>query len=91
VHVLVATTAFPAERVGRAFSLQLAASGGTAPYRWSATRALPAGVHLLANGTLEGRPRRAGTFTVALRVADAKGNAGSATLRFVVSRRAASG
>jgi hypothetical protein len=88
VHIVVSTSRLPVARVGRAFTVQLAASGGTAPYRWSSTKALPRGVHLLANGTIDGKPRVAGTFTLSLRVADANGNVGTQTLQLVVGRLA---
>jgi hypothetical protein len=56
--------------VGDAYSLTLAASGGTAPYAWSVSAgALPAGLALNAStGVLGGMPTAAGTFTFTVQV-----------------------
>jgi hypothetical protein len=87
VHISIATTTLPAARVGRAFAVRLAASGGTGPYRWSSGAALPRGLHLLANGTIDGTPRVAGRFTLTLRATDAGGHVGTQTFALVVAKR----
>lgn len=89
VHVSVTTATLPAGRVGRQFVAHLAASGGTGPYRWRALRALPRGLHLLADGTIDGRPRVAGRFMLELTATDANGVAGTQSLRLAVGRRPA--
>jgi hypothetical protein len=56
-------------------SVQLGASGGTPPYRWSA--ALPAGLSLAANGSVSGTPTATGSpFTV--QVDDSAGRSATA-------------
>ncbi|MFB9315041.1 5'-nucleotidase C-terminal domain-containing protein [Nocardioides plantarum] len=47
----------------------LAATGGTAPYTWTAT-GLPAGVTVAANGAVSGTPTASGTFTVTATATD---------------------
>lgn len=57
----------------------LAASGGTAPYRFGVeSGALPKGLVLAADGTLSGTPTERGAFGFGVRVQDARGQ--SATL-----------
>lgn len=55
-----------------AMDLPLAASGGTAPYRWSlvAGSELPAGLMLTADGRLTGTPATEGVFHFGVRVFD---------------------
>jgi hypothetical protein len=57
---------------GIAYSYQLTATGGTAPYTWKlATGSLPTGLKLSATkGTLTGTPTAAGSWTFSLKVTD---------------------
>jgi hypothetical protein len=58
-------------QVGVPFSGSLAVSGGTAPYQFSlAGGALPDGVSLMSDGTLEGTPMVAGAFSFSIEVKD---------------------
>ena len=60
-------SALPSGVVGAVYSATLIASGGTAPYTWSAT-GLPPGVSLTAGtGRLSGTPATAGNYTIAAR------------------------
>ncbi|WP_434442771.1 S8 family serine peptidase [Lentzea sp. E54] len=70
--------------VGTPASLQLSASGGTAPYTWSVS-GLPAGLSASASGAISGTPTTAGTSTVTARVTDSAGKTGSATFSWVVN------
>ncbi|MEV6239516.1 S8 family serine peptidase [Lentzea sp. NPDC051838] len=70
--------------VGTPASLQLAASGGTAPYTWSVS-GLPAGLSASASGAISGTPTTAGTSSVTATVTDSAGKTGSATFSWVVS------
>ena len=45
-------------------------SGGTAPFTWSETGALPPGLSLSSSGQLSGTPTRAGTFPISVIVTD---------------------
>ncbi|MCX7072751.1 MAG: Ig domain-containing protein [Gammaproteobacteria bacterium] len=68
--VLVSGT-LPAATVGIAYSATLTASGGIAPYSWSAI-GLPAGLSF-SNGAISGTPTVAGASTVTVDTADAIG------------------
>jgi len=70
--------------VGSPASLQLAATGGTAPYSWSVS-GLPAGLSASSSGAISGTPTTAGTSTVTATVTDAGGKTGSATFSWVVN------
>ncbi|MFF3286906.1 alkaline phosphatase family protein [Streptomyces sp. NPDC003023] len=71
--------------VGTADSLQLSASGGTAPYSWSAT-GLPPGLSIdTATGLISGTPTAPGTFTVTVDLKDSAGKTDSATFTWSVS------
>jgi hypothetical protein len=71
---------------GTAFSYQIGASGGVAPYTWSVTSgALPAGLSLnAATGTLSGTATEAGTFNVGITLRDAAAQSASGTIRIRV-------
>lgn len=69
---------------GVAISLQLAATGGTAPYTWSAT-GLPAGLTVNpSTGLISGTPTGGVTSSVTV-TASGGGGVGSATFRWVVT------
>ncbi|MFJ5985083.1 S8 family peptidase [Lentzea sp. NPDC092896] len=70
--------------VGTAASLQLSASGGTAPYTWSVS-GLPAGLSASASGAISGTPTTAGTSSVTATVTDAANKTGTATFSWVVN------
>jgi lysophospholipase L1-like esterase len=79
----VQTTTLPSGRRGRPYSEQLHAVSGRAPYAWSLTGRLPAGLRLRSSGLLAGIPRSidtTGTFTVVVRVKDADGQIGTRKL-----------
>ena len=58
----IITTALPSGTVGVRYEAALAATGGTAPYQWSATGGLPPGLAISASGVLSGTPTTAGTY-----------------------------
>ncbi|HEX4703886.1 MAG TPA: Ig domain-containing protein [Pseudonocardiaceae bacterium] len=70
--------------VGTAVSLQLSASGGTAPYTWTAT-GLPTSLSISSGGLISGTPSAAGSFTVTATVHDSAGKTGSATFGWTIS------
>ncbi|NOK36725.1 endonuclease [Corallococcus exercitus] len=68
--------------MGQPYAAQLSASGGRAPFTWSFTGTLAAGLTLSADGALSGTPTAAGTTIFTAIVRDADG--GTASLQVVV-------
>jgi hypothetical protein len=76
----LATGSLAGGTVGVPYSDHLQASGGTVPYKWSAS-GLPAGLGLdAASGVVSGSPIQAGSFTVQVSVTDSDGIVASKTL-----------
>ncbi len=70
--------------VGTAVSVPLSASGGTAPYTWSAT-GLPAGLSINSStGTISGTPTTAATSNVTVTATDSANKSGSASFSWTV-------
>jgi hypothetical protein len=67
----ITTSELPRGEAGTAYSTALAASGGQAPYTWSAVSGFPAWLTLAASGALSGLPPAAGTFELTVAVTDA--------------------
>ncbi|HVV20126.1 MAG TPA: putative Ig domain-containing protein, partial [Pseudonocardiaceae bacterium] len=70
--------------VGTAASLQLSASGGTAPYTWTAS-GLPTGLSISSSGLISGTPSTAGTYSVTATATDSTGASGSASFSWTIS------
>ena len=68
----VTTAALGAGRAGTPYGQTVTASGGSAPYTFSAS-ALPAGLSISTAGKISGTPTKAGTAKVVLTVTDANG------------------
>ena len=67
----ITTPSLPSGTVGVHYSATLTASGGKAPYLFWYMDNLPRGLHMDATtGVLSGRPSKAGTYNVHLRVRD---------------------
>ncbi|WP_378971089.1 ExeM/NucH family extracellular endonuclease [Paractinoplanes rhizophilus] len=73
--------------VGTAVSLTLGASGGTAPYTWTAS-GLPSGLDISGSGVISGTPTASGTSAVTVTATDSTGASGTATFSFVVTAAA---
>ena len=84
--LVLASQTLPDARIGTAYSEQLDASGGTAPYSFvvSAGSTLPAGLSLSTSGVLSGTPTVAGPNTFNVRVTDASNQSSTATLSLTV-------
>jgi hypothetical protein len=86
----VTTTSLPGGTVGTAYTVTLAASGGTSPYRWAQTSggALPPGISAITSGgVIAGTPTAAGTYgPYVFTVTDAKSTtASSASLSITIA------
>ncbi|MCC4605685.1 putative Ig domain-containing protein [Xanthomonas campestris pv. parthenii] len=69
--VTVAPASLPAATAGTAYSQNLSASGGTAPYSFAITAgALPAGLTLSSTGVLSGTPTASGAFNFTVTATD---------------------
>ena len=80
----ITTTALKAAMVTRPYSQTLTATGGTAPYTWSAT-GLPVGLLVGAAGNITGTPRGPGSSTVTVTVTDGLAHMAVATLPLTVA------
>jgi Putative Ig domain len=82
----VSISTLPAATAGTAYSVTLAASGGTQPYSWTiGGGTLPAGLNLSSSGAISGTTTITGTYPVTLTVTDYTGAAASANLSLVVA------
>jgi outer membrane autotransporter protein len=75
--ITLSPASLPNATVGTAYSQTLSASGGTAPYTFSATGSTPPGMTLGASGTLSGTPTTAGDFNFTAVATDAQSFTGS--------------
>jgi hypothetical protein len=74
--VSISTVTMADGKVGTSYKQQLNANGGTQPYRWSlSSGALPAGLVLLQNGSIQGTPVQAGAFDFGVQVFDSTSSA----------------
>ncbi|WP_436494184.1 putative Ig domain-containing protein [Actinokineospora sp. HUAS TT18] len=71
-------------KVGVDVSLQLAVSGGTAPYTWSAG-GLPTGLSISNDGLITGKPTTAGTFQSSVTVTDSAGKAAKVSFTWTIT------
>lgn len=86
--VTPAAGALPAATTGSAWSQTFAVSGGTAPYRWQLSGALPAGL-TFSDGSLKGTPTTAGSSAFTLTATDANGVAVQAAYTLQIKAAAA--
>jgi hypothetical protein len=67
----ITTTSLPNGREGTPYTAQLNAEGGTTPYKWSKSGALPRGLVLNhTTGAISGTPTRVGSYTFTIKVKD---------------------
>ena len=81
---ITVTGTLPAGNVGSGYTGSFNATGGTAPYTFSAT-GLPSGLSLSTTGSLTGTPSATGTSTIMVTATDASGFTGSAAFTLSVS------
>jgi len=84
-RLTLTTMSLPAAAVGVAYSATVAATGGEAPYAWSATGALPDGLTLNAmSGVISGTPTRTGSFDFTVLVRDRNNQSANRSFRIAV-------
>jgi len=84
--ISVTPATLPAANAATAYSQQLTASGGSAPYAYTVTSgSLPAGIALSASGLLSGTPTAGGSFTFTVQAADTHAFTGTQSYTLVVS------
>jgi hypothetical protein len=83
--VQITTTSLPNGTAGAAYNASLAATGGVAPYTWSAVSGLPAGLSLSATGAISGTPTTAGSYNVTVKVTDAAAYQATAVVAIVIA------
>jgi large repetitive protein len=82
----ITTGSLPGGTVNAAYSANLAATGGSAPYAWSvASGSLPTGLTLSTTGTISGTPTVAQTFNFMIRVTDSIGLPSSKAFSIVIA------
>ena len=89
-RLAITTTSLPGGKVGVSYSGQITATGGTAPYKYSAS-GLPGGLSISSStGAITGTPTVAGVVTVGIKVIDStKYSPESATSNLQISIAAA--
>lgn len=84
--LVVATTWLPSGRQALAYSATLRAKGGTPPYTWSISGALPSSLQLdSSTGVVSGTPSAAQTSSFTVQVADAASRTASESLSIVIT------
>jgi large repetitive protein len=84
--VSIITASLPGATTGNAYSQNLAATGGTAPYSWSVSSGnLPAGLAISTTGLITGTPTATGTSAFTVRVTDSASGSATRSLSIVVS------
>ncbi len=84
-QVSISTTALPGGTLGVAYVGTLTATGGTAPYKYSAS-GLPSGLSILGStGVIAGVPALSGATTVAFKVTDSSYPAHTASVNLQIS------
>ena len=71
--ISIATSSLPQGSVGSLYQSGLSVSGGTPPYKWTATGSVPPGLTVFSSGAIQGVPTTAGSYSFVLSVTDANG------------------
>jgi hypothetical protein len=84
--ITITPATLTAGTVGVAFSQQLTAAGGAAPYTYAVTTGtLPAGVTLTTGGLLAGTPTAGGSFAFTVTATDSNANKGTQSYTWTVN------
>lgn len=84
----IASATFHTGEVGIAYApVTLNATGGVTPYTWSISAgAMPSGLTISTNGTVEGTPKTAGTFHFTLQLSDSAGGSQTAPKTLAIAK-----
>ncbi|QXL85749.1 Ig domain-containing protein [Comamonas sp. NLF-1-9] len=84
--VTIAAATLPDAPYGVPYAYAFSASGGLAPYTWSVSGSLPAGMAMSSDGVLSGTPSggMGGQFNFVVRVTDSQGKSASANVALKV-------
>lgn len=85
LDLVVHTTVIPGGQVDSPWSETFSAGGGTAPYTWNMTGAIPSGLILSPDGTLAGTPTAAGDYHFTVEVTDSSASPHSVSKSFMLS------
>lgn len=84
--ITISPATLPDGAMGAAYSVDLSASGGVAPYSYSLlSGALPVGMTFSSAGQFSGTPRSAGNFTLTVRATDSNGQTASRVFSFNIA------
>ena len=83
--ISISPASLPSATVGQSYATSLSASGGTGPYRFTESGALPSGVVLGSDGGFSGTPAVAGSFPITVTATDAEGCQGTAGMTLAVA------
>lgn len=82
----ISSTSLPGGTQNQNYSGTLNATGGTAPYTWSATGSLPSGLALVAGtGVISGSPTAIGTASFTVKVKDSSNPAQTSSLQLSIA------
>jgi hypothetical protein len=84
VPALSITATSVSAAVNTPLSYALSATGGVAPFTWTALGSLPAGLTLSSDGVISGTPAAAGGYTVSVKVTDSRGVSATANLSVTI-------
>ena len=83
--IAIAPATLPSATAGTPYSQTITASGGTGPYTFTSSGALPPGLTLSGAGVLSGTPTTPGTYNFVVTATDADGCAGNRGYSLAVS------
>jgi len=85
-YVDITTSGLDEGIIGAGYNQKLSATGGTSPYTWSKTGALPDGLPLLTGGIISGIPTEIGKFSFTVLATDSNGLTGTKTMSITVNQ-----